>query len=361
MGRMRMFGVAVAIACLFSVSSAFMPGGTGGDTEMTSLYQEFDSATKEILSQMHPMEAAVEQQDSKMSHDADTEELEEEEEAPVTEILLDEKAHKAKVKASYQSNVKNIYFHLEEIIKKIIAHKVKWTKKYNGDLMKIAKQVLKHKKFAKKKAKKYAKAKGKSAAAKAVAKSKKKSFIKAKAKLKQKMKDATKAQKVLKGLYVKGLKNKAGEICMIRKIQCMVAKFNGQPKLQKKYCGACKSTAAKIKQWTVEADAIYVTFSGTFGSKKSKAFFAKKGCPQLAAVVDTLYKCATVGNTAVGYIKFKNVKQYQAVKTALPKSKKFKKLMKKFKKDGGTMTPWKLISFAQFHARDGTCTKVKPG
>merc|ERR1712199_119122 len=100
--------------------------------------------------------------------------------------------------------------------------------------MKIAKEALKHKKKAKKKAKKYAKAKGKSAAAKAMAKSKHKSFLKAKAKLKQKMKDATESQKVLKGLYIKGLKNKAGEICMIRKIQCMVAKFNGQPKLQKK-------------------------------------------------------------------------------------------------------------------------------
>merc|ERR1712139_393035 len=102
-----------------------------------------------------------EQQDSKMSHDADTEELEEEEEAPVTEILLDEKAHKAKVKASYQSNVKTIYFHLEEIIKKILAHKKKWTKKYNGDLMNIAKQVLKHKKKSKKAQKKFVKAKGK--------------------------------------------------------------------------------------------------------------------------------------------------------------------------------------------------------
>merc|ERR1711918_248183 len=58
------------------------------------------------------------------------------------------------------------------------------------------------------------------------------------------------------------------------------------------------------------------------------------------------------------------VQEYQAVpgcEDPLPKSKKFKKLMKKFKKDGGTMTPWKLISFAQLHARDGTCTKVKPG
>ena len=38
-------------------------------------------------------------------------------------------AHKAAVKASYQTNVKTIYFHLEEIIKKIIAHKTKWTNK----------------------------------------------------------------------------------------------------------------------------------------------------------------------------------------------------------------------------------------
>ena len=39
-------------------------------------------------------------------------------------------AHKKMVKASYQSNVKTIYFHLEEIIKKILAHKTKWTLKY---------------------------------------------------------------------------------------------------------------------------------------------------------------------------------------------------------------------------------------
>ena len=58
---------------------------------------------------------------------------------------IPEEAHKAAVKASYQTNVKTIYFHLEEIIKKILVHKSKWTAKYNGDLAKIAKGLLKHK------------------------------------------------------------------------------------------------------------------------------------------------------------------------------------------------------------------------
>ena len=38
-------------------------------------------------------------------------------------------AHKKAVKASYQGNVQTIYTHLEEIIKKILAHKTKWTNK----------------------------------------------------------------------------------------------------------------------------------------------------------------------------------------------------------------------------------------
>merc|ERR1711861_124591 len=83
-------------------------------------------------------------------------------------------------------------------------------------------------------------AKGKAEAAKALAKAKNKSWQKAKNKLKEKIKDAKKEKKALKGLYLKGLKQKAGEICMIRKIECMVAKFNGEAALQAKYCGACK-------------------------------------------------------------------------------------------------------------------------
>jgi len=158
----------------------------------------------------------------------------------VTPMLLDESAHKAAVKASYQTNVKTIYFHLEEIIKKILAHKTKWTNKYNGDLAKIAAEVLKHKNVAKQKEKKYMAAKGKAEAAKAMAKTKNKSWQKAKNKLKQTIKDAKKQKKGLKDLYIKGLKQKEGEICMIRKIECMVAKFNGEADLQAKYCGACK-------------------------------------------------------------------------------------------------------------------------
>merc|ERR1711937_564633 len=88
---------------------------------------------------------------------------------PETQMLLSEAEHKAAVKASYQTNVKTIYFHLEEIIRKILAHKTKWTNKYNGDLAKIAKEVLNHKTIAKNKEKKYTAAKGKAEAAKALA------------------------------------------------------------------------------------------------------------------------------------------------------------------------------------------------
>merc|ERR1719231_1793783 len=111
-----------------------------------------------------------------------------------TQMLLDEAAHKKMVKASYQSNVKTIYFHLEEIIKKILAHKQKWTAKYNGDLGKIAKEVLKHKNNAKAAEKKYVKAKGKASAAKKLSDLKNKSWQKAKNKLKQKINDAKKAK-----------------------------------------------------------------------------------------------------------------------------------------------------------------------
>jgi hypothetical protein len=178
-----------------------------------------------------------------------------------TQILLDQKAHNAMVKASYQSNVKTIYFHLEEIIKKILAHKQKWTSKYNGDLGKIAKEVNKHRTKEKAAMKKYISAKGKASGAKKLSDLKNKSWQKAKNKLKQKINDAKKAKKALKGLYVKGLKQKAGEICMIRKIQCMVAKFNGEAKLQKKYCGVCTDDkkAKMIEKW--------VTASGKAATK----------------------------------------------------------------------------------------------
>lgn len=176
-----------------------------------------------------------------------------------TQILLDEKSHKAAVKASYQSNVKTIYFHLEEIINKILAHKTKWTSKYNGDLAKIAQGLVKHQANVKDKMEKYIDAKGKKGAADKLAALKGKSYNKAKAKLEAKKADADKERKALKGLYVKGLKQKEGEICMIRKIQCMVAKFNGEASLQKKYCGACeeKPPSSKVTEqgsinWTMK-------------------------------------------------------------------------------------------------------------
>merc|ERR1712025_970272 len=183
-------------------------------------------------------------------------------------MLLDEAAHKKAVKESYQTNVKTIYFHLEEIIKKILTHKTKWTNKYNGDLAKIAKEVLKHKTIAKNKEKKYTAAKGKAEASKALAKTKNKSWQKAKNKLKEKIKDAKKEKKALKGLYLKGLKQKEGEICMIRKIQCMVAKFNGEASLQKKYCGACSDEKPKKKAAPVTWSVVPGYCPGKNGKKK---------------------------------------------------------------------------------------------
>lgn len=99
----------------------------GASDEMKALYNEFSSATNEILEQLHTAAKPMpENEEEKL--------VQLHPERPVTEMLLDEKAHQAAVKASYQSNVKTIYFHLEEIIEKILAHKQKWTAKYNGDL-----------------------------------------------------------------------------------------------------------------------------------------------------------------------------------------------------------------------------------
>merc|ERR1711934_1046232 len=162
---MRTILLAVVLACVFSSVVV----------AEDELLAEFNQATREILDQMHvesaPSVPAV-NADAETQELAGTDDSEEGDDseidadpAPITQMLLDEKAHKAMVKKSYQGNVKTIYYHLEEIIRKIIAHKVKWTKKYNGDLMKIAKET------------------GKAAAAKALSKSAKKSAIKAKAKL----------------------------------------------------------------------------------------------------------------------------------------------------------------------------------
>jgi len=229
------------------------------------LYKEFDSASQEILDQIHSQEPLeqLEKTDAEelVTHDN-----------PQTQMLLDEAAHKKAVKASYQTNVKTIYFHLEEIIKKILAHKTKWTNKYNGDLAKIAKEVLKHKNIAKNKEKKYTAAKGKAEAAKALAKTKNKSWQKAKNKLKQKINDAKKQKKALKGLYLKGLRQKAGEICMIRKIECMVAKFNGEAALQAKYCAACTDdTKAKtVQTWVDSAGKAVKPAAGPAAGKPTK-------------------------------------------------------------------------------------------
>ena len=166
--------------------------------ELDDLYAEFNSASQEILTQLHgtseyysadtapvheqelaqtvvdpwrPDHQGSEDKNTEATQDATEELAEEEDDAPATQMLLDEypartrachgarptrartagslfcfkgpsncvqlcfvffsrrKAHKAAVKASYQTNVKTIYFHLEEIIKKILAHKTKWTNK----------------------------------------------------------------------------------------------------------------------------------------------------------------------------------------------------------------------------------------
>lgn len=174
-------------------------------------------------------------------------------ESALPTMLLNHEEHKKQVKASYQGNVKTIYFHLEEIIRKIVAHKTKWTKKYKGDLTKIQSEVDKHKGVSKSKKGKFISETAKRSSAKATYRDRKKSWGKAKNRLKQKMRDAKKMRKALKALYLKGLKQKKGEICMIRRIECMVAKFNKDAKLKARYCGKCsgrsihKSPASKSK------------------------------------------------------------------------------------------------------------------
>jgi len=244
--EMRLVLACVAVLACLAVSSG---------SELDELYSEFNSATNEILSELHAEKIPATSDKPREMELAETTELAADN-APIRQMLLDEAAHKAAVKQSYQTNVKTIYFHLEEIIKKILAHKTKWTNKYNGDLGKIAAEVLKHKNKAKAKEKKYVAAKGKAEAAKALAKTKNKSWQKAKNKLKQKIKDAKNAKKALKDLYLKGLRQKAGEICMIRKIQCMVAKFNGEAALQTKYCGVCTDDkkAKMVTSWSNGGD-----------------------------------------------------------------------------------------------------------
>jgi hypothetical protein len=130
--------------------------------ESEELYNEFNSATEEILTQLRvakePQATHIEENafdGSKMVATSATEQLSEV--SPKFEMLselseddhttmLDQTSTKtsvtvtatssksgaqtADVKASYQSNVKTIYTHLEEIIKKILAHKEAWTQKY---------------------------------------------------------------------------------------------------------------------------------------------------------------------------------------------------------------------------------------
>ena len=51
------------------------------------------------------------------------------------------------------------------------------------------------------------------------------------------------------GAHVVMHAQQAGEICMIRKIECMVATFNGEEALKAKYCADCTDdTKAKTVQ-----------------------------------------------------------------------------------------------------------------
>jgi hypothetical protein len=215
-------------------------------TEALYSVREFDSATKEIPQQVYTVEEPILVGTSQKWQDERLTELGTD--GKLSQMLLAEKGHNVAVKASYQSNVKTIYYHLEQIIEKILAHKQTWTTKYTGDLDLIANEVLTQKNMAEAAEKKYIKTKGKAAATKKYADTKSKSWQKAKEKLKQKINDVKKVKNELKGLYQKGLKQKAGEICMIRKIQCMVAKFNHETNLREKYCSACTDDEKADKQ-----------------------------------------------------------------------------------------------------------------
>jgi hypothetical protein len=353
-------------------------------SEIDDLYTEFNAATTEILSQLHhdpwhPAHQGSEDLNTRAAvvatqelaetdpwrpkHEGSDDEETKFEEPIETQMLLNEKQHKAAVKASYQSNVKTIYFHLEEIIKKILAHKTKWTAKYNGDLGKIAQEVLKHKEKAKAAEKKYIGAKGKASAAKKLSDLKNKSWQKAKNKLKQKIDDAKKQKKALKGLYLKGLKQKAGEICMIRKIECMVAKFNGEKALQAQYCGDCKEMKAFEKVSGGSSSDIYRRVKITFGNKSIKNYMYKNICPKVAARMKGTFRCPTSDGGCMEYLQFANKKQYDKYMAWISTSTFISQFVKKLKKSGSTFTKYQKISSSEFNlgiSKSG-CSQVSPG
>jgi len=168
----------------------------------------------------------------------------------VEESLLDlAAAHKAR-RASYQSNVGTVYTHLNEIIRKILVHKKAWSKKYEANLNRIAKELADH--LLKERSARKAKdaADGKVIVAAAEAKRKGNAWIKANAGLNQKKKDAAKERHDLKVMFDKGNGMKAGDIAMIVRIRCMVSDFNKDSKYKcdkdgKPLDGKAKAPASK--------------------------------------------------------------------------------------------------------------------
>jgi hypothetical protein len=113
--------------------------------ESDELYNEFNSATEEILAQLNVATAPTAPTVSLMAQPIEESAFEgsEMKSSPKFQMLEDlptslheDDAHfetlastKDAVKESYQDNVKTIYTHLEEIIKKILGHKKAWTQK----------------------------------------------------------------------------------------------------------------------------------------------------------------------------------------------------------------------------------------
>jgi len=200
----------------------FIVGVALSTPESDELYNEFNSATEEILAQLNVATAPTAPTVSLMAQPIEESAFEgsEMKSSPKFQMLEDlptslheDDAHfetlastKDAVKESYQDNVKTIYTHLEEIIKKILGHKKAWTQKYNDDLLVIANQVLKHKNAEKEARDKAFEAKGKFKEAEEKADYAGKKWTVAKDLLSQKQTDATKMRKEIKELYVSGLK-----------------------------------------------------------------------------------------------------------------------------------------------------------
>jgi len=141
-------------------------------------------------------------------------------------LKMDQAAADGARKASYQGNVATVYDHLQQIIDKILWHKAAWSKSYEGDLTRVAKEVaaaVEQERSASKESEIEA---GKAAAAAAIAADKKSAWVGKAAALTAKRADAEEEKKALKALFDKGNAQKGGEIEMIKKIRCMMSAFN---------------------------------------------------------------------------------------------------------------------------------------